>query len=109
MTTRIQWTVSSESERKATATQQAPVVASLGFRAAAAADQCASLARLLSPVLDVLIRLWLAGGFLVTDALQHMMLGSQVTMQHHLSPSVSLFARVATTSFGIRGILPRMR
>ena len=101
MTTRIHWTVSSEGERRATATQQAPVVASLGFRAAAAADQCASLARLLSPVLDVLIRLWLAGGFLVTDALQHMMLGSQVIMQDHLSPSVSLFARVATTSFGI--------
>ena len=71
------------------------------FRAAAAADQCASLARLLSPVLDVLIRLWLAGGFLVTDVLQHMAPGSQVIMQDHLSPSVSLFAKVAPTSFGI--------
>src|SRR6516165_9798445 len=101
MTTPIHRTVSSESERRAIATHQAPVVASLGFRAAAAADQCASLARLLSPVLDVLIRLWLAGGFLVTDALQHMAPGSQVVMQDHLSPSVSLFGRVATTSFGI--------
>src|SRR6516162_10908391 len=96
MTTPIHWTVSSEDEGKARATDPAPVVASLGFRAAAAADQCASLARLLSPVLDVLIRLWLAGGFLVTDALQHMAPGSQVIMQDHLSPSVSLFARVAT-------------
>jgi NADH dehydrogenase FAD-containing subunit/uncharacterized membrane protein YphA (DoxX/SURF4 family) len=76
-------------------------VAPLGLRAAAAADQCASVARLLSPLLDVLIRLWLAGGFLVTDALQHMVPGSQVLMQDHISPSVSLFARVATTSFGI--------
>ena len=101
MTTPIHWTVSSEDEGKARATDRAPVVASLGFRAAAAADQCASLARLLGPVLDVLIRLWLAGGFLVTDALQHMAPGSQVIMQDHLSPSESLFARVATTSFGI--------
>src|SRR6516225_6392783 len=101
MTTPIHWTVSSEDEGKARATDRAPVVASLGFRAAAAADQCASLARLLSPVLDVLIRLWLAGGFLVTDALQHMAPGSQVITQDQLSPSVSLFARVATTSFGI--------
>src|SRR5260370_38360180 len=99
MTTRKHWTAAGE--RRATATQQAPVVASLWFRAAAAADQCASLARLLGPVLDVLIRLWLAGGFLVTDALQHMAPGSRVIMQDHLSPSVSLFARVATTSFGI--------
>ena len=76
-------------------------MASFGFRAAAAADQCASLARLLSPVLDVLIRFWLAGGFLVTDVLQHMVPGSQVSTQDHLSHSVSLFARVATTSFGI--------
>ena len=50
---------------KARATHKAPVVTSLGFRAAAAADLSASLARLLSPVLDVLIRLWLAEGFLV--------------------------------------------
>ena len=101
MTTRIHWSVSSEGEGKTGATHQAPVAASLGFRVAAAADQCASLARLLGPVLDVLIRLWLAGGFLVTDALQHMAPGSQVIVQDHLSPSVSLFARVATTSFGI--------
>jgi hypothetical protein len=38
----------------------APVLASLGLRAAAVADLSASLARLLSPVLDVLTRLWLA-------------------------------------------------
>src|SRR5215468_1964474 len=100
-TPRIHWTISSQGEGKARTTHQAPVVASLGFRAAAAADQCASLARLLSPVLDVLIRLWLAAGFLVTDALQHMAPGSQVITQDHLSPSVSLFAKVATTSFGI--------
>src|ERR1700745_4207043 len=79
MTTRKHWTA--EGERGATAIQQAPVVASLGFRAAAATDQCASLARLLSPVLDVLIRLWLAGGFLVTDALQHMAPGSRLIVQ----------------------------
>ena len=98
-TTRKHWIA--EGERRATATQQAPVVASLGFRAAAAADQCASLARLLSPVLDVLIRLWLAGGFLVTDVLQHMLPGGQLIMQDHISPSVSSFARLAATSFGI--------
>ena len=98
--TTLRWNVSSEGEGKARATHQAPVVASLGFRAAAAADQCAALARLLSPVLDVLIRLWLAEGFLVTDALQHMLPGGQVIMQDNLSPSVSLFARVAATSFG---------
>jgi uncharacterized membrane protein YphA (DoxX/SURF4 family) len=101
MTTRIHWTESSEGKGKARATHEAPVVASLGFRAAAAADRCASLARLLSPVLDVLIRLWLAEGFLVTDALQHMLPGGQVIMQDHLSPSASSFAWVATTSFGI--------
>jgi hypothetical protein len=49
------------------ARHEAPVLASLGLRAAAAADLFASLARLLSPVFDVLIRLWLAAGFLVTD------------------------------------------
>src|SRR5215469_7879059 len=101
MTTRVHWTESSEGEGKARATDQAPVVASLGFRAAAAGELCASLAQLLSPVLDVLIRLWLAEGFLVTDALQHMVPGGQVIMQDHLSPSVSLFAKVAATSFGI--------
>ena len=101
MTTRIEWTVSSEGESTARAPQQVPVVIPLGFRAAAAADLCESLAGLLSPVLDVLIRLWLAEGFLVTDALQHMLPGGQIIMQDHLSPSVPLFARLATTSFGI--------
>ncbi|MFZ2080321.1 MAG: DoxX family membrane protein, partial [Xanthobacteraceae bacterium] len=37
----------------------------------------------------------------MTDVLQHMVPGSQVSTQDHLSHSVSLFARVATTSFGI--------
>src|SRR6516164_11786698 len=101
MTTRIHRTASSQSESKTRATHEAPVVTPLGFRAAAAADLSASLARLLSPVLDVLIRLWLAEGFLVTDALQHMLPGGQVIMQDHLSPFVSLFAWVATTSFGV--------
>jgi NADH dehydrogenase FAD-containing subunit/uncharacterized membrane protein YphA (DoxX/SURF4 family) len=109
MTTRINRTESSEGKCKARATHEAPVVASLGtpvvaslgLRAAAAADLSASLARLLSPVLDVLIRLWLAEGFLVTDVLQHMLPGGQVIMQDHISPSVSLFARFTTTSFGI--------
>ena len=45
------------------ARHEVPVLASLGLRAAAVADLFASLARLLSPVLDVLIRLWLAEGF----------------------------------------------
>ena len=53
-----------------------PVLASLGLRAAAIADLFESLARLLSPLLDVLIRLWLAEGFLVADVMQHM-LGDQ--------------------------------
>jgi putative oxidoreductase len=101
MTTLLRRTESSEGKCKARATHEAPVVASLGLRAAAAADLSASLARLLSPVLDVLIRLWLAEGFLVTDVLQHMLPGGQVIMQDHISPSVSLFARLATTSFGI--------
>jgi NADH dehydrogenase FAD-containing subunit/uncharacterized membrane protein YphA (DoxX/SURF4 family) len=99
MTTRIHWATSSEGESEAPKTPQAP--ASLGFRAAAAADRCASLARLLSPVLDVLIRLWLAEGFLVTDVLQHMMPGGQLITQDHISPSASLFAGLAATSFGI--------
>src|SRR4029077_8688973 len=101
MTTRIQWSVSSESESKAQAPHPAPVVASLGLRAAAAADLSASLARLLSPALDVLIRLWLAEGFLVTDVLQHMLPGGQVIMQDHILPSVSSFAGLAATSFGV--------
>jgi len=101
MTTRINRTESSEGKCKARATHEAPVVASLGLRAAASADLTASLARLFSPVLDVLIRLWLAEGFLVTDVLQHMLPGGQVIMQDHILPSVSSFAGLAATSFGI--------
>jgi len=94
--------VVTESESKARLpTHEAPVVASLGFRAAAAADLSASLARLLSPVLDVLIRLWLAEGFLVTDVMQHMLPAGHAILRDHLSPSASLFAGLAATSFGI--------
>src|SRR5258708_4532487 len=49
-----------EGTSKTRARPEVPVWASLGLRAAAAADLFASLARLLSPVFDVLIRLWLA-------------------------------------------------
>ena len=77
-----------------------PVLLSLGLRAAAVTDLFASLARLLSPVLDVLIRLWLAEGFLVTDVMQHM-LGDQTTVRDHLPPSALLFASLAATGFGI--------
>jgi uncharacterized membrane protein YphA (DoxX/SURF4 family) len=70
-----------------------PVLASLGLRAASVADLFASLARLLSPVLDVLIRLWLAEGFLVADVMQHMF-GDQTAVR-------SLFAGLAATGFGI--------
>ncbi|MBO0718186.1 MAG: FAD-dependent oxidoreductase, partial [Rhizobiales bacterium] len=52
-------------------------------------------------MLDVLIRLWLAEGFLVTDVLQHMLPGGQLIMPDHISPSVSSFAGLAATSFGI--------
>jgi len=76
-----------------------PVLLSLGLRAAAIADLFASLARLLSPLLDVLIRLWLAEGFLVADVMQHM-LGDQA-VRDYLSPSASLFAGLAATGFGI--------
>jgi NADH dehydrogenase FAD-containing subunit/uncharacterized membrane protein YphA (DoxX/SURF4 family) len=94
--------VVTESESKARPpTHEAPVVASLGVRAAAAADLSASLARLLSPVLDVLIRLWLAEGFLVTDVMQHMLPAGHAILRDHLSPSASLFAGLAATSFGI--------
>jgi NADH dehydrogenase FAD-containing subunit/uncharacterized membrane protein YphA (DoxX/SURF4 family) len=99
MTTRIQWTVSSESESEARAPHPAPVVASLGLRAAAVADRCASLAQLLSPALDLLIRLWLAEGFLVTDVLERMVPGDQLITQDHIS--VSSFDGLAATSFGI--------
>ena len=71
------------------ARHEVPVLASLGLRTAAVADLFASLSRLLSPVLDVLIRLWLAGGFLVTDALQHMAPGGQVIMHCLLYTSPS--------------------
>src|SRR6516162_10140925 len=77
-----------------------PVLLSLGLRAAAVADLFASLSRLLSPLLDVLIRLWLAEGFLVADVMQHM-LGDQTAVRDHLPPSASLFASLAATSFGI--------
>jgi putative oxidoreductase len=79
---------------------EVPVLASLGLRAAAVADLFASLARLLSPVLDVLIRLWLAEGFLVADVMQHMPV-DQATVRDHLPPSASLFAALAATGFGI--------
>jgi putative oxidoreductase len=79
---------------------ETPVFVSLGLRAAAVTDVFASLARLLSPVLDVLIRLWLAEGFLVTDVMQHM-LGDQTTVSDYLPPSALLFAGLAATGFGI--------
>ena len=82
------------------ARHEVPVLASLGLRTAAVADLFASLARLLSPVLDVLIRLWLAEGFLVADVMQHM-LSDQTTVRDHLPPSTSLFASLAATGFGI--------
>ncbi|MDQ2801593.1 MAG: FAD-dependent oxidoreductase, partial [Pseudomonadota bacterium] len=71
----------------------------LARAAAAIADLAASLARLLSPVLDVLTRLWLAEGFLVTDVMQHMLPAGQATAQGHLSSS--LLASVAATGFGV--------
>src|SRR6516162_7454954 len=82
------------------ARHETPVFVSLGLRAAAVTDLFASLARLLSPVLDVLIRLWLAEGFLVADVMQHM-LGDQTTVRDHLPPSAPLFASLAATGFGI--------
>src|SRR5215831_17703089 len=85
---------------KIQARHETPVFVSLGLRAAAVTDLFASLARLLSPVLDVLIRLWLAEGFLVADVMQHM-LGDQTTVRDHLPPSALLFADLAATGFGI--------
>src|SRR6516165_9028352 len=82
------------------ARHETPVFVSLGLRAAAVTDLFASLGRLLSPVLDVLIRLWLAEGFLVADVMQHM-LGDQTTVSDHLPPSALLFASLAATGFGI--------
>src|ERR1700751_5836039 len=90
-----------EGTSKTRARHEVPVLASLGLRAAAAADLFASLARLLSPVLDVLIRLCLAAGFLVTDVSQHMLPGGQAIVRDHPSPSASLFAALAATGFGI--------
>src|SRR5215813_2006362 len=83
------------------ARHETPVFVSLGLRAAAVADLFASLARLLSPVLDVLIRLWLAAGFLVTDVSQHMLPDGQAIVRDHPSPSASPLAGLAATGFGI--------
>jgi putative oxidoreductase len=52
-------------------------------------------------VLDVLIRLWLAAGFLVADVSQHMLPGGQAIVRDHPSPSASLLAGLAATGFGI--------
>src|SRR6516162_5679398 len=82
------------------ARHETPVFVSLGLRAAAVPDLLASLARLLSPVLDVLIRLWLAEGFLVAGVMQQL-LGDQTAVRDHLPPSASLFASLAATGFGI--------
>src|ERR1700756_7239 len=90
-----------EGTSKTRARHEVPVLASLGLRAAAVADLFASLARLLSPVLDVLIRLWLAAGFLVTDVSQHMLADGQAIVRDHPSPSASLLAGLAATGFGI--------
>ena len=90
-----------EGTSKTRARHEVPVLASLGLRAAAAADLFASLARLLSPVFDLLIRLWLAAGFLVTDVSQHMLPGGQAIVLDHPSPSASLLAGLAATGFGI--------
>ncbi|HEY2539285.1 MAG TPA: NAD(P)/FAD-dependent oxidoreductase [Stellaceae bacterium] len=81
---------------------EVPVLTSLGLRAAAAADLSASLARLLGPLLDVLIRLWLAEDFLVTDVMQHMLhdVGYAVAPDH-LPLSASLLAGLAATGFGV--------
>src|ERR1700756_5540639 len=90
-----------EGTSKTRARHEVPVLASLGLRAAAVADLFASLARLLSPVLDVLIRFWLAAGFLVTDVSQHMLPGGQAIVRDHPSPSSTLLAGLAATGFGI--------
>jgi NADH dehydrogenase FAD-containing subunit/uncharacterized membrane protein YphA (DoxX/SURF4 family) len=79
----------------------APILASLGPRVAAAADRSASLARLLGPALDVLIRLWLAAGFLATDAAQHILPAGHAAGDIHLALSASPLARLAATGFGI--------
>jgi uncharacterized membrane protein YphA (DoxX/SURF4 family) len=83
------------------ARHEAPVLTALGLRAAAAADLCTSLARLLGPLVDVLIRLWLAEGFLVTDVIQHMLPGGHAVASNHLPLSASLLAGLAATGFGV--------
>ena len=93
--------VVTEDTRETRARYETPVLASLGLRAAAAADLSASLARLLGPVLDVLMRLWLAEGFLVTDVTQHMLPAGYVVTRGPLLPSASLLAGLAATGFGI--------
>ncbi len=90
-----------EGAREARAGQGSQGLAVLARAAFSASDLSASLARLLSPLLDVLTRLWLAGGFLATDVLQHMLPGGEVMAQDHLSPAPPLLARVAATGFGI--------
>src|SRR5262245_5211670 len=82
------------------ARHETPVFVALGLSAAAVTDLFASVARLLSPVLDVLIRLWLADGFVVADVMQ-LMLGAQTSVRDHLPPSALLFAGLAATGFGI--------
>jgi len=83
------------------ARHEVPVLTSLGLRAAAAADLSASLARLLGPLLDVLIRLWLAEGFLMTDVMQHMLPSDHAVAPDHLPLSASLLAGLAATGFGV--------
>jgi NADH dehydrogenase FAD-containing subunit/uncharacterized membrane protein YphA (DoxX/SURF4 family) len=87
-------------DRRETVARRQAFLASVGLRAAAVTDLFASLTRRLSPVLDVLIRFWLAEGFLVADVMQHM-LGDQAIMRDDLPPSASLFAGLAATGFGI--------
>jgi uncharacterized membrane protein YphA (DoxX/SURF4 family) len=83
------------------ARHEVPVLTSLGLRAAAAADLSASLARLLGPLLDVLIRLWLAEDFLVTDVMQHMLPGDHGVAADYLPLSASLLGSLAATGFGV--------
>ncbi len=57
----------------------------------------ASLGRVLGPVLDLLIRLWLAQGFLLTDVMQHMLPSNWLPVVEH----GSMLERIATTGVGI--------
>ena len=91
--------VAAESVLEARAGRGSPALMLFARAAAAITDLVASLARLLSPVLDILTRLWLAEGFLVTDVMQHMLPAGQATAQGHLSSS--LLASVAATGFGV--------